>query len=525
MLCRKLLSVTFIGLIACAALASETDPQQEELWARYQLALSQHDQGAAPRIPPVDPKTTLPPGYDPASDPNNSQQWIDLLIADALADDGLPTPVTADEAKAALRLGANPDLAWFMYVYGDTVRVIYECQDLHKVFSINYTNLRNTLLDSPPSPTQDGVTFSQLNTLPLVYPPFFDKYTQFTSITFLNMTHQMPFSSKALRLMAAHPFFSSVKMLFMQQSTVVGIPEEVRVFSHLNLSVLFINNMKLKFIAPGLSALTHLWWLDISGNQLTELDPNIGLMKNLAVLTLGKVDNVAGPVGNCLTSLPESITQLENLSTLEIAGNPFPKFPIQLKQGIFPQLQTLDISGCGLTQLPAEIGVLQSLATLTASYNALKSLPKELRLLTRLAFLDLSHNKDYFDNDIDVLCQITSLCQLNLNYSNVRLLPAEISNLKALWWLNVAENALEFVPYSIGELTALKFLGLSQKYPSGPLKALPQSVVSLTALCELDIRNCPIATLPAALNRTTLQILGFNGQFVGGSWLGSCVAQ
>ena len=62
--------------------------------------------------------------------------------------------------------------------------------------------------------------------------------------------------------------------------------------------------------------------LDLAGLELEVLPPDIGELTQLEVLILGRWDEAAADViGNRLTSLPATITQLHNLTELSLWQN------------------------------------------------------------------------------------------------------------------------------------------------------------------------------------------------------------
>ena len=104
--------------------------------------------------------------------------------------------------------------------------------------------------------------------------------------------------------------------------------------------------------------------LDLSGNELTELPPEIGKLTQLRKLILGKYrynknGNIAGTIGNKLSYLPKEI-------------------------GLLNQLEELLVIENQLSNLPAEIGQLSNLQSLALSSNQLNNLPAPIRKLNKL---------------------------------------------------------------------------------------------------------------------------------------------
>jgi Leucine rich repeat len=188
--------------------------------------------------------------------------------------------------------------------------------------------------------------------------------------------------------------------------------------------------------------------LDLSGNQLTALPPEVGRLTALQRLDLGK---------NQLTALPPEIGQLTALQRLELGGN-------------------------RLTALPPEIGQLTALQRLDLGGNQLTALPPEIGQLTALQRLELSGN------------QLTAL-------------PPEIGQLTALQRLDLGENQLTALPPEIGQLTALQRLGFSgnqlpDPYPGFIALAQPETTRKVLAYLrgELDPEDVVrLQAVPAAI--------------------------
>ncbi|MDY7005815.1 MAG: COR domain-containing protein, partial [Cyanobacteriota bacterium] len=106
---------------------------------------------------------------------------------------------------------------------------------------------------------------------------------------------------------------------------------------------------------------------DLDSNQLTTLPESITQLTNLTQLDLH---------GNKLTTLPESITQLTNLTRLGLHGNKLTTLPESISQ--LTNLTRLDLYDNQLTTLPESISQLTNLTRLYLSDNPLETPPIEI---------------------------------------------------------------------------------------------------------------------------------------------------
>ncbi|MEU3612166.1 hypothetical protein ABZ725_07575 [Streptomyces sp. NPDC006872] len=172
-----------------------------------------------------------------------------------------------------------------------------------------------------------------------------------------------------------------------------------------------------------------------------------------------------------LRRLPEQLHAFVNLRVLSLAGNKDID-SLDERIGDLTALEELNVSGLRLTALPASIGRLRELRVLNVSRNELTSLPEQIGDLPRLEVLragDLSCPVP------DAVARLSTLRELDL--SNLQ--PGEY-------------NSPVPFPLAVTRLPALRRLDLSAMF----LETLPDDLLALTTLEELDLRGSLSAELP-----------------------------
>jgi Leucine-rich repeat (LRR) protein len=238
-------------------------------------------------------------------------------------------------------------------------------------------------------------------------------------------------------------------------------------------------------LPESLSQLTQLKSLDLTGNQLRALPDWLGRFIHLQSLNLS---------GNQLTALPESLVQLTHLQSLNLAGNQLTALPEWL--GRLTQLLTLTLSGHELTVLPEWLGRLTQLQSLNLSNNQLRRLPEWLDRLMQLQSLDLGSNQLEFLPE--QLGHLTKLTSLRLASNKLTSLPEWLIQLRNLESLSVWGNPLSNIPPILGELPRLKTFN----FRSDILAELPPEIFNLRHLTWLDASgNATITTLSEDIGR------------------------
>ena len=158
---------------------------------------------------------------------------------------------------------------------------------------------------------------------------------------------------------------------------------------------------------------------------------------------------------------------LAGARVLRLAGEPT-EFPPEIF-GLAETLEVLDLSGCGLTKLPDEIGRLKRLRVLFGSGNRFERLPPALG-------------------------DCPALSQIGFRATGLREVPAEALP-PALRWLTLTDNRIEHLPDAIGRRPHLQKLMLA----GNRLRTLPASLEGARNLELLRLSANRFEALPAWL--------------------------
>ena len=175
------------------------------------------------------------------------------------------------------------------------------------------------------------------------------------------------------------------------------------------------------------------------------------------------------------------------------------------------ELETLLIADNRLTALPDCLSRLTNLRTLDAGHNQIADVPP-LPPITDFLYLH--------DNRIRTMSfrKLERLRYLNIGDNPLDALPGEIAILESLEELRVENNALAALPDAIGRLENLAELALR----NNRLTTLPDSMRNLGRLTHLDLRGNALATLPeviAALPRLLKLDLRWNKSLTLPPWV------
>ena len=211
-----------------------------------------------------------------------------------------------------------------------------------------------------------------------------------------------------------------VKDLYISENSFANVPTPIFEMSQITKLSLSCNN--LSFIPPQMANLVNLQFLDISFNNVKELPEEFGELPSLERLNAGF--NPLGPeIPVCLTSLPKlaelnldfsdihtlplEFGDMAALQEIQLEGNqlehPFDviykKSPLLLVSFFNTATESLDLSSCGIEEIPNEIGRLQRLYNLDLRDNNIATIPFAVGQLYNLVNFNLDGNPLEFPFD------------------------------------------------------------------------------------------------------------------------------
>ena len=165
-----------------------------------------------------------------------------------------------------------------------------------------------------------------------------------------------------------------------------------------------------------------------------------------------------------------------------------------LKEAVFPdgngklsRLTVIDLSDNQIRSWQPMLGCITSLTSLVLAGNRLSTISSVIANLTRLTHLDLSGCNI---NDIpDHLYRCNTLTSLNLCNNNIASFgpkPCSLSSLSHLQELHVAHNPFVQVPQTLVKLTLLTNLDIGSSLITG----LPRGMHALSSLQRLILKGC-----------------------------------
>ncbi len=244
------------------------------------------------------------------------------------------------------------------------------------------------------------------------------------------------------------------------------------------------NPLSMFTLSDKIGKLKNLQVLKLSSNEFTILPKEIKELKNLTSLDLSN---------NKLTQFPEEILALKNLTYLDLSSNKINTLPKEINK--LTNLQHLHLRHLGLTHLPKEISALKNLKSLSLNNHNFGNFAKEIKKLKNiktLTHLSISKNIIIYKREISILKYLTHLelyiTNDKITAEKVNDILSELSFLPSL--INLTTNVLGTT--SLKTLTKLRHLTvLNLLY--NEIKNVPDEMKNLKALKFLDLENTDIS--------------------------------
>jgi Leucine-rich repeat (LRR) protein len=182
------------------------------------------------------------------------------------------------------------------------------------------------------------------------------------------------------------------------------IPSEV--FELTQLEILNLNGHEIKEIPEGINRLSnlkelHIFWSSLSLTQISYLLSVLPHLTYLGIRWCNSYEQLLNTLTNIqqlgidltyneLTTIPDSITKLVNLTELNLTDNKLATIPDSITK--LGNLTSLDLSSNQLTTIPDSITKLVNLTSLDLSSNQLTTIPDSITKLVNLTFLYLDNN-------------------------------------------------------------------------------------------------------------------------------------
>jgi heme-binding NEAT domain protein/Leucine-rich repeat (LRR) protein len=256
-------------------------------------------------------------------------------------------------------------------------------------------------------------------------------------------------------------------------------------------------------VLPDLSGLAKLTSLTIDSPNLTAIPSLSGLtaLKTLTINSGGSGLTIPEGIENCTALTAFTVSNCDGFDFTGLEAAPaLSNFKIdQCQNFILPAtlkdlntLTILQITNCGLTQVPGIIGEMTQFQTLNLTGNRLSDFP-DLSGLTALTSLNLSNNA-FVDIPANVV-KLTGLQTLVMERNSMSAMTADLSPLEQLQSLYLSNCGLREFPAGIFELSALKTLDLSWN----SLRCVEGSLANLQNLTYLDLENNHFDEFPAGI--------------------------
>jgi len=236
------------------------------------------------------------------------------------------------------------------------------------------------------------------------------------------------------------------------------LPPEIESLTDLVSLKIRHNQLSGQGFPPSFWGCTKLRHLDFAQNLIEDLEERIDGLVELRDLLIFE---------NRLTRLPATLSALTQLQVLDVSSNQIDTFP----EISLPGLVTLNVSKNRLVRLPVSLQAFAALENLDCGANRIIALPA-LTALSRLKRLEAVENKiallpplpsslaflNMGQNSLTELSSLEgldSLSEIHVAGNSLTSIDAQLCRLPKLKVLDVGNNSLEDIPYTLGYIASL----------------------------------------------------------------------
>lgn len=291
-------------------------------------------------------------------------------------------------------------------------------------------------------------------------------------------------------------------------------PDEDQWWEYVELTKMILASNSLKTVSPDIRNYQALNVLDLHDNSLTSLPESLGELQALTKLNISrnqfeelppcvfelKLLRILFAQHNKLTKLSDDISNLSSLEELDISNNKLKKLPHYV--GFLSHVNIFNASHNELVCLPSEIGDLSALRRLELSNNKIEKLPEQIGNLHHLEQLYVQHNKIV---GIPCLPNCSQLKEIHCGFNCINEISSEfIESLVGIKILDFRDNKISELPDNISWVQSLERLDLT----NNNLSSLPYSLGTLPHLKFLAIEGNPLRSVRRdIIQRGTVQLL------------------
>jgi Leucine-rich repeat (LRR) protein len=267
---------------------------------------------------------------------------------------------------------------------------------------------------------------------------------------------------------------TNLRQLSVQYNRLESLPETVT--SMLNSESLDFSFNNLRALPNSFGELAKLGDLRIRGNQIDTLPTSMSALTRLVSLDISL---------NSFIEIPSVVANYSHLQVLDASENQIADIPSWLSGGFY-SLQSVFLTSNALTSIVPTMIFPSSITTLELGHNQLSSLPAGLSALQELQLLDLGFNK--FSHVPDAVPALERVKTLSMAYNNLTHIPSVPWSSLYFQFMNFSGNAIESLPYQIGETFLLQTLDVSHNRLT--------EIVPLFSVYALDLSYNNLRELP-----------------------------